>query len=632
MLQLTFPRLAAAAERGAEDVAAVVRRTAAPLVVLSWLGAALLVATSVPVARVFVLGPGSGRADALAGPVAALAPAVLAFALMGLATRTLLAQHRALAAGTTTALAWGTVTLAALVAGAGVPSRVARRRAGRQRVAGALRRRGRRLGGAHQDDDAARDRPALLAGAGAAVPASSRAARSPGSGGTPGCCPRPASPSRRRCSPPPSSSACSPWSGVRCSRDLGAAAPRAHPPGRRLGGRPCLSPDGPGPRVAMVLTASTGGIGRHVASVAPRLVARGFDVTVHAAPVTLEAHDFGVPAVALDASRPSPRGVRRAAVVHAHGYKAAALALPYARAEPGAARRHLAQRRARGGAAHARAGRILQRMVARGADLVLAASSDLLASAVALGAHEAVLAPVAAPALRVAGGPRPGRRTRSGWARRRPGRDRDPAGPQKNLTCSSTSRPDGPPARARVRAGRPGPLHDALARPGRRRAPARHARRGERRRRVVAPGRGPGASALALGGACARRAGGPAGRRPARGHPGRRGPGAGRDAAVLVDPDDPEAAARAVRTLADDPQARHRLADAGLQQAVTWPGEDDVADDLAAVLPPARRARTSRHPARLGPPDARSAAADSGSPGRPAPRRRARGLGRSPSN
>jgi putative peptidoglycan lipid II flippase len=97
VLQLTFPRLAAAAERGGPEVAAVLARTAPPLVVLSWLGAGLLVATSVPVARVFVLGPGSGRTGALAGPVAALAPAVLAFALMGLATRTLLAQHRALA-------------------------------------------------------------------------------------------------------------------------------------------------------------------------------------------------------------------------------------------------------------------------------------------------------------------------------------------------------------------------------------------------------------------------------------------------------------------------------------------------------------------------------------------------------
>jgi putative peptidoglycan lipid II flippase len=122
VLQLTFPRLAAAAGRGSSEVSAVLRRTAPPLVVLSWLGAALLVATAVPVARVFVLGPGSGRTDALAGPVAALGPAVLAFALMGLATRTLLAQHRALAAGTTTALAWGTVTLAALVAAAVAPA------------------------------------------------------------------------------------------------------------------------------------------------------------------------------------------------------------------------------------------------------------------------------------------------------------------------------------------------------------------------------------------------------------------------------------------------------------------------------------------------------------------------------
>ena len=121
VLQLTFPRLAAAAERGGSEVAGVLGRTAPPLVVLSWLGAALLAATAVPVARVFVLGPGSGRTDALAGPVVALAPAVLAFALMGLATRTLLAQHRALAAGTTTALAWGTVTLGALVAAALVP-------------------------------------------------------------------------------------------------------------------------------------------------------------------------------------------------------------------------------------------------------------------------------------------------------------------------------------------------------------------------------------------------------------------------------------------------------------------------------------------------------------------------------
>ena len=124
LLQITFPSLAAAAEVGDEEVGTVLRRTAPALVVLGWLGAALLLATAVPVARVFVLGPGSQRTGALAGPFAALAPAVLAFGLMGLATRTLLAQRRALAAGTTTAVAWGTVTVGALVVPAVVPSAV----------------------------------------------------------------------------------------------------------------------------------------------------------------------------------------------------------------------------------------------------------------------------------------------------------------------------------------------------------------------------------------------------------------------------------------------------------------------------------------------------------------------------
>ena len=123
----------------------------------------------------------------------------------------------------------------------------------------------------------------------------------------------------------------------------------------------------------MVLTASTGGIGRHVASVAPRLVARGFDVTVHAPAVTLAAHDVGVPATGLGAVALA-RGIGSADVVHAHGYKAAALALPYARVRrvPLVATWHNA---VLGFGPGARAGRVLQRAVARGADLVLAAST-----------------------------------------------------------------------------------------------------------------------------------------------------------------------------------------------------------------------------------------------------------------
>ncbi|GAA1429051.1 hypothetical protein GCM10009616_10300 [Microlunatus lacustris] len=121
LLQTVFPRLAVAA--GADDdgsglhrartgVRRVLGDTAPSVVLLAWLGAALLAGTAVPVARVFVLGPGSGRTDALAGPIAAFAPAVVGFALLGLASRALLAQHRARAAGLATGLAWGTVIVA----------------------------------------------------------------------------------------------------------------------------------------------------------------------------------------------------------------------------------------------------------------------------------------------------------------------------------------------------------------------------------------------------------------------------------------------------------------------------------------------------------------------------------------
>lgn len=115
LLQVVFPRLATAAEQGAAEVAAVLRTYAPLLGVLGWLGASVLIATAVPVARVFVLGPGSGRTAALAAPIAAFAPAVPGFALLGLATRALLAQHRAWPAGVATATAWGTVIGAVLV-------------------------------------------------------------------------------------------------------------------------------------------------------------------------------------------------------------------------------------------------------------------------------------------------------------------------------------------------------------------------------------------------------------------------------------------------------------------------------------------------------------------------------------
>jgi putative peptidoglycan lipid II flippase len=114
LLQLIFPRLTTAAQEGAGAVAAVLGDIGPQVVMLASLGAALLVATAVPVARVFVLGPGSGDTTALAWPITAFAPAVIGFGLLGLCSRTLLAQHRARAAGAVLITAWGVVIVAVL--------------------------------------------------------------------------------------------------------------------------------------------------------------------------------------------------------------------------------------------------------------------------------------------------------------------------------------------------------------------------------------------------------------------------------------------------------------------------------------------------------------------------------------
>ena len=122
LLQLSFPRLADAAEKGRGDVGQVLAETGPVTVVMAWLGAALLVATAIPVARVFVLGPGSGRTDALAWPIVAFAPAVVGFTLLGLSSRTLLAQHLGTASGVANASAWAAVIICVAVLRLVVPA------------------------------------------------------------------------------------------------------------------------------------------------------------------------------------------------------------------------------------------------------------------------------------------------------------------------------------------------------------------------------------------------------------------------------------------------------------------------------------------------------------------------------
>jgi len=157
-------------------------------------------------------------------------------------------------------------------------------------------------------------------------------------------------------------------------------------------------------RIALVLTASTGGIGRHVASVVTRLVRRGHAVRIYSPAETSRTQrldDLGADV------RPLSRLGRLAGadVLHAHGYKAGAIALGAStlRPMPLVVTWHNA---VLGQGWSAVGGRLLQRLVARGADLTLGASTDLVVEARRLGARNTRLAPVAAPVLGKATVPR----------------------------------------------------------------------------------------------------------------------------------------------------------------------------------------------------------------------------------
>jgi len=154
-------------------------------------------------------------------------------------------------------------------------------------------------------------------------------------------------------------------------------------------------------RIAQVLTASTGGIGRHVAELTGRLLDRGDLVEVWCPPETADQHLGELVERGLRVHHRVDGSLLGADVVHAHGYKATAGVLPIARLRriplvstwhnlppgPGRGRQALDHR----------VGAVSQRLAAR-ADLVLGASADLVEIARALGAT-ARLGPVAAPRL-----------------------------------------------------------------------------------------------------------------------------------------------------------------------------------------------------------------------------------------
>ncbi|GAB3229589.1 glycosyltransferase family 4 protein [Glycomyces halotolerans] len=173
-------------------------------------------------------------------------------------------------------------------------------------------------------------------------------------------------------------------------------------------------------RIALVLGPSTGGIGTHVASLAAGLVDRGDAVLVVGPPETEERFGFRARgarfAPAPITAKPSPelpaawlaarRALRGATgrgvdLVHAHGLTAGITALA---AKPSGAslvttwhnqlitsgvKRKLSDQ--------------IEKRLARGVDVALAASSDLHEHLMALGAADARLAPVAAPPRRPTG-------------------------------------------------------------------------------------------------------------------------------------------------------------------------------------------------------------------------------------
>jgi glycosyltransferase involved in cell wall biosynthesis len=333
-------------------------------------------------------------------------------------------------------------------------------------------------------------------------------------------------------------------------------------------------------RIAQVLTSSTGGIGRHVASITVRLMARGHVLRVFCPAATAEAHRLAEGGVEVLALTELGR-VRGADLLHAHGYKAAGLCWPFARVA-GVSLVVSWHNAVLAEHPTARLARLLQRGVARAADLTLCASSDLVAEAERSGARRARLLPVAAPVLPAATVSRAEARAQLGVAENgllvlTVAR----LAPQKNLglvlDVAAALRDRGD---VRFVVAGEGPERPLLERRiAAERLPVTLLGHREDMGSLLA------AADLALLSSTwearalvaqeALLAGLPLVSTRVGGIAELVG-----DAAVLVEPGDSRAAAQAVAALADDPAERDRRAELGRRQAATWPDEDQVVTDL----------------------------------------------------
>jgi glycosyltransferase involved in cell wall biosynthesis len=384
----------------------------------------------------------------------------------------------------------------------------------------------------------------------------------------------------------------------------------------------------PGP-VALVLASSTGGVGQHLRSVARGLTEAGTSVLVCGPAATEEQFDFtgvgaGFVPVEIPAS-PTPADVRAVSalrgalaahpvrVVHAHGLRAGLVAVLARPTVPLVVTWHNA---VLAGGLRGRLSRLAEQVVARNVQVALGASADLVERAEALGAADARLAPVAAPAL-----PAPRRRRAAVRAEFGVGPDRPlilsvgRLHPQKRydvLVDAAARWRTRQPAPVVVIAGS-GPAYLQLA-----------ARISNSRAPVTLLGHRTDVADLLAGADLAvvtsdwearqlfaqeaLRAGVPLVATAVGGLPELVG-----DAAALVPAGDVDAVDAAVRALLDDPERRADLSRRGAARAATWPTEADTVAHLAALY--AELAPTTDEPGTAGP--AGHAPAADPEPGRP---------------
>jgi glycosyltransferase involved in cell wall biosynthesis len=387
-------------------------------------------------------------------------------------------------------------------------------------------------------------------------------------------------------------------------------------------------------QVVQLLATSTGGVGSHVLDLTRGLVAGGAEVTVCGPAATEERFDFTgagarfrpveISAGTQPSDARSVGALRRAVasadpqVVHAHGLRAglvASLARSGGRGgrdlTGGSPDRLVAglhpppTEPRRGGLARGRAGppplvvtlhnavisrgvrgsaaRVVERIVARNADVILGASADLVARARAVGAADARLAPVAAPPLppprRTPAAVRAELRVGSGTALvLSVGRLHPQKGYDVLVAAAARWRELAPPARVAIAGTGPSYL-DLTARISTTRAPVTLLGHRDDVADLLA------AADLAVVSSVwearqlfaqeAMRAGVPLVATAVGGVPELVG-----EAAVLVPPGEVDALDRAVRELLASPAERARYARAALAQAATWPTS---AETLAQV-------------------------------------------------